>query len=100
MENTGNVTLNLHDLEDDELGEIFAGLVYALTPGSSVDTVAAGLTISATINMTTTNTATWTAYNTGPTDVVTATASATVNVTPLPMPAIEIVKTVGTEAGV
>lgn len=100
VENTGNVTLNLHDLEDDELGEIFAGLSYALTPGSSVDTVTAGLTISATMNVTTTNTAVWTAYNAGPTDVVTATASATVNVTPLPMPAIEIVKTVGTEEGV
>jgi subtilisin-like proprotein convertase family protein len=100
VENTGNVTLNLHDLEDDELGEIFAGLNYALTPGSSVNTVAAGLTISATINVTTTNTATWMAYNDGPTDVVTATASATVNVTPLPVAAIEIVKTVGTEDGV
>ncbi len=100
VENTGDVTLNLHDLEDDELGEIFAGLSYVLTPGSSVNTVAAGLTISATMNVTTTNTAVWTAYNAGPTDVVTATASATVNVTPLPMPAIEIVKTVGTEDSV
>jgi uncharacterized repeat protein (TIGR01451 family) len=78
--NTGNVTLDLHNLEDDVLGEIFAGLEYALTPESSVNTVAAGLTISATITADTTNTATWTAYNAGPTDVVTATATATVTV--------------------
>ncbi|HRQ40767.1 MAG TPA: proprotein convertase P-domain-containing protein [Chloroflexota bacterium] len=99
--NTGDVTLNLHDLDDDQLGSIFAGLNYALTPGSSVDTVAAGLTISDTINVTTTNTATWTAYNAGPSDEATATASATVNVPPfVPAPAITIVKTVGTTPGV
>ena len=64
--NTGNLTLYLHDLTDSELGNIFASLPYTLTPGSSVDTVAAGLTISATINATTVNTALWTAYNLGP----------------------------------
>ncbi len=78
--NTGNLTLNLHDLADSELGPIFSGFNYALTPGSSVDTVAAGLTISATIDATTVNTALWTAYNVGPIDVVTATATATVTV--------------------
>ena len=80
--NTGDVTLNLHDLADTELGIPFAGLPYTLAPGSSVDTVAAGLTISATIGATTVNTATWTAYNAGPTDVVSATATATVTVLP------------------
>jgi hypothetical protein len=78
--NTGNITLSLHDLDDDQLGSIMAGLVYDLAPGASVDTVAAGLTISATIMTDTVNTAIWTAYNAGPTNVVTATASATVNV--------------------
>jgi uncharacterized repeat protein (TIGR01451 family) len=78
--NTGNVTLNVHDLDDDVLGEIFTGFPYTLTSGSSVNTVAAGLTISATITETTTNMATWTAYNAGPVDVATATASATVTV--------------------
>ena len=78
--NTGNLTLYLHDLADSELGNIFASLPYTLTPGSSVDTVAAGLTVSATINATTVNTALWTAYNVGPSDVVTATATATVTV--------------------
>ena len=41
MTNTGDVTLNLHDLVDDQLGTIFSGLSYALAPGSSVNTVAA-----------------------------------------------------------
>jgi hypothetical protein len=95
--NTGNVALGLHDLEDSELGSIFSGLAYDLQPGASVDTVAAGLTISATLDTTTVNTATWTAYNVGPSDVVTATASATVNVL---NSAIAITKTVGTDAGV
>ncbi len=76
--NTGNVTLNLHDLVDDELGTIFTGLNYALTPGSNVNTVAAGLSIPAVINTTTTNTATWTAYNAGAANQTTAQASATV----------------------
>jgi hypothetical protein len=75
--NTGNVTLNLHNLVDDSLGTIFSGLNYALTPGSSVNTVAAGLSIAAVINTTTTNTATWTAYNVGAAQT-TAQASATV----------------------
>ncbi len=63
--NTGDVTLNLHDLVDNQLGTIFSGLNYALAPGGSVNTVAAGLSLPAVINVTTVNTATWTAYNTG-----------------------------------
>ena len=80
--NTGNLTLNLHDLADSELGTIFSGLSYALAPGGSVNTIAAGLEISATIGATTVNDALWTAYNVGPIDVVTATATATVTVLP------------------
>jgi len=79
--NTGNVTLNLHTLTDDQLGAIFSGFNYALTPGSSVNTVAAGLTISAVITAPTTNVGTWTAYNPGPVDQVVATATATVDLT-------------------
>ncbi len=75
--NTGDVTLNLHNLVDDKLGTIFSGLAYALAPGTSVNTVAAGLSIPAVINTTTTNVATWTAYNTGGASVQ-ATATATV----------------------
>ena len=74
--NTGDVTLNFHDLVDDQLGTIFSGLNYALTPGSSIDTVAAGLTISAIITEPTLNTATWTAYQ-SPTGGASATATAT-----------------------
>jgi hypothetical protein len=95
--NTGNITLALHDLDDDQLGTIFTGLAYDLAPGASVDTVAAGLTISATINATTVNTATWTAYNAGPSDVATAEATATVTVLPA---GISLAKTVGLDAGV
>ncbi len=93
--NTGDVTLNLHDLVDDQLGTIFSGLNYALTPGSSVNTVQAGLSIPAVINATTVNTATWTAYNTGGPSVQ-ATDTATVTVQTASNPAINLVKTVGT----
>jgi hypothetical protein len=78
--NTGNITLTLHDLADDQLGTIFTGLNYALAPGASVNTVDAGLSIPAVINVTTTNIGTWTAYNPGPADTATANASATVTV--------------------
>lgn len=75
--NTGTVTLNLHELSDNQLGMLFTGLNYVLTPGSSVDTVAAGLSIPAVINSTTTNTALWTAYD----GQVAASAQATATVT-------------------
>ena len=78
--NTGNVTLNLHDLTDTVLGTIFSGVNYALTPGSSANTVALGLSIPYVANATTTNTATWTAYNPEAASA-TASASATVTVT-------------------
>ncbi len=72
--NTGTITLGLHDLADDQLGTILSGFPFNLTPGASV-----WLTQTATITQPTTNTATWTASNAGPTDVVSATASATVD---------------------
>jgi hypothetical protein len=73
--NTGGVTLSLHDLNDSELGSLLSGFPYALPPGAS-----AFLTETATIAVTTVNTATWMAYNVGPSDVVTATDTATVTV--------------------
>jgi len=77
--NTGTLTLDLHTLVDDQLGTIFSGLSYALTPGSSVNTVAAGVTVSAVMNVTTTNVATWTASTTsGVSSEGTATATVTV----------------------
>ncbi|MCA9874292.1 MAG: hypothetical protein KC441_11575, partial [Anaerolineales bacterium] len=80
--NTGSVSLPYHDLVDDQLGTILTGFAYNLAPGASVDTVAAGLTISATITTTTTNTAVWTAYDNA-TAMASSTAAATVNAVPL-----------------
>ena len=88
--NTGLTTLALHDLEDSELGQIVTSLPFTLIPGAS-----AFITQTAVITQPTTNTATWTAYNPGPTDVVTATDSATVNIL---TPAISLAKTVGTDS--
>jgi subtilisin-like proprotein convertase family protein len=79
--NTGDATLNLHTLVDDQLGQLFTGFAYALTPGSSVSTVDAGLVFSAVIDELTTNVATWTAYDPQGRSA-TATATATVTVAP------------------
>lgn len=87
--NNGEVALGLHDLADSELGQLLDGFAYDLAPGASVF-----LTQTATLTQTTVNTAAWTAYNAGPTDVITATDTATVTftspsiaVTPLEMTA-------------
>jgi hypothetical protein len=85
--NTGTVELGLHDLIDDHLGVILDGFSLNLQPGASVF-----LTQTAVIETDTTNTATWTAYNPGPVDVVESTASASVW---MPAPEVELVKTVG-----
>jgi hypothetical protein len=71
--NTGDVTLTLHTLEDSHLGTLLLDFPYALTPGSS-----AFITQSAVITASVINTATWTAFNPGPGDVVSATDSASV----------------------
>jgi hypothetical protein len=81
VQNTGDITLTLHDLDDDQLGPLLSAFPYGLGPGQSVDTVTAGETFSATIMTDTLNVATWTAYNQGPTDVVSATSTALVTVT-------------------
>lgn len=91
--NTGNITLTRHDLVDSELGTLLNNFSYALAPGAS-----AFLTVSEVIVANTVNTATWTAYNPGPTDVVSATDIATVTVTIPPAPAIIMTKTVGLDA--
>ena len=61
--NVGLNDLTTHDLVESELGTLFTAVPYVLTPGSSIDTVALGLTISSTLTTTTTNTATWTGHN-------------------------------------
>ena len=75
--NTGDVTLTLHDLVDDQLGQLLTGFPYDLTPGETIDSVGAGLTVSATITQTTVNSATWTAFNNSQ-ETASANASATV----------------------
>ncbi len=88
VQNTGNIPLALHDLYDSKLGLILDGHPLSLMPGDTT-----WITRTATITQTTVNTATWTAYNTGPTDVISATDVATVTVLLIP-PELHILKTV------
>lgn len=92
VENTGDVPLPLHDLEDDQLGVILSGHSYNLLPGESLNLITGGTTVTQTVS----NSATWTAYD-GELISVNATDAATVTVN---APAIELSLTVGTEAGV
>jgi hypothetical protein len=55
--NSGGITLNTHDLFDDQLGPLLSFFHYELAPGAS-----AFLTQTTPIAVTTTNVATWTAY--------------------------------------
>jgi hypothetical protein len=72
--NTGNITLTTHDLVDSALGTILDNFSFALQPEASV-----WLTMTTTIENTTVNTATWTAYY--DTQIyVSSTATATVTV--------------------
>jgi len=89
VENTGGMTLTLHTLEDSELGALLNDFSYTLAPGAS-----AFITSTIDITQTTVNTATWTAFNPGPTDVITATDTATVTVL---QPEVSLQKTVGTD---
>jgi hypothetical protein len=73
IRNTGNITLSQHTLLDDQLGTILTGFPFNLSPGASVF-----LTQSVQITSTTINSATWTAFNPGPTETAEATAVAIV----------------------
>jgi hypothetical protein len=73
--NTGDVTLDSHDLFDDQLGTILSDFSYSLAPGNS-----GFLTQTATINAMTVNTATWTALNSATKDQAAASDTATVNI--------------------
>ena len=77
VQNTGNITMTVHDLVDSELGTILSSFPYMLTPGASVF-----VTATTNIAVTTVNTATWTASSVNPTSVVSSTDSATVVVMP------------------
>jgi MYXO-CTERM domain-containing protein len=81
--NTGNVTLTLHDLVDDQLGQLLTGEPFSLAPGDLYDTVTGGFEFSATITQTTVNSATWTAFNNSQ-ETASASASALVDVSSTP----------------
>ena len=91
--NTGDITFATHDLVDDQLGAILTNFPYDLGPASSVY-----VTQSAVITATTTNVASWIATTGGitPSSVITQTDSAVVTIQPQ-VPAINLVKTVGTD---
>lgn len=72
--NTGDYTVTTHSLVDDQLGTLFTDLVQELGPGQSYSTVDAGLTITDTLFVTTTNVATWTAIVGAPVAEVDASA--------------------------
>jgi len=86
VENTGEVALSLHDLVDSHLGTLRTAWAYTLEPGAS-----AFFTVSANVTQTTTNVATWTAYNAGGWDQVEDSDSATVQVAILHKIALPIV---------
>ena len=73
--NHGAITLTRHSVVDSQIPQLLIDYPYTLTPGSGVQFVVV-ITPSASV----TNTATWTAYNPGPTDVVSDTKTATVTV--------------------
>lgn len=73
--NTGNIALTRHTLVDDHIGTILTGFPFTLQPGNSVF-----LTSTVQITATTVNSATWTAFNPGPVDVVQGTDSATASI--------------------
>ncbi len=93
--NSGNISLTLHNLEDSQIGTILNNYAAIIAPGSSFDTVTAGFTLSTSITTTTATTTTWVAFNSGPTNVTTATDSTSVV---LGVPEIVLTPTVGTNA--
>jgi len=96
VENTGDVTFEYHDLVDDQLGVLLSDVQVTLAPGETYEQLA-----STTINVSTSNTATWTARDTAgglakTRDEATDSDTAQVIVTD---ELIELSKTVGTVAG-
>jgi PKD repeat protein len=71
--NTGGVILDLHNLTDDQLGELLNSFNYLLTPGASIYVISDGVPITKTV----TNVATWYAeyeeHNATDTDTATVT---------------------------
>ena len=89
--NTGAYTLSVHSLVDDKLGEILNNRAATLAPGASLSTIDLGVVVTTTLDLTTTNVATWTATLALPVSAaathvqgvsVTAMSAAKVNVKP------------------
>jgi len=80
--NSGTTTVTRHELVDNELG-LLLDEPYTLQPGGSLS-----FTATVVITTTTINTATWTAFNPGPTDTISATDTATVTVVPAALIAV------------
>lgn len=87
--NTGQLSLTRHSLVDDQIGTILSDFPFTLVPGAS-----AFITQTAVILTDTINVATWTAFNPGPIDVVTATDTVTVTILPITL-TLQLTKTVG-----
>ena len=71
--NTGELALTQHSVVDDQLGNILTDFDYILAPGASTSVI-----VSATIDITTTNAVTWTAFITGTEIIALDSDSATV----------------------
>ncbi|MFN2187310.1 MAG: hypothetical protein ACK2T3_00940, partial [Candidatus Promineifilaceae bacterium] len=78
--NSGSLTLTLHDLVDSELGTLLDAHSQVLAPGDVYEYLQ-----SSTVQETTINTATWTAYNPIPGETAAATATAAVEIIPTPL---------------
>ncbi len=94
MRNTGTVSFSRLTLIDDRLGTILNNFPFTLSPGSS-----AFITQTTTITVTTVNSATFTAFNPGPTDIASSSDQATVNVTPA-LASVVLTKTVGLDPAI
>lgn len=92
VENTGGVTMTVHDLDDDKLGTLLDGFEYKLAPGASTF-----VTRSATIAEDTVNVATWSA--TDGSAIATSVDSASVLVTGADLPGAPTIGTVGAREG-
>lgn len=76
--NTGGILFNLHDLVDDQLGDILSNYNLNLDVGDSTMIISDGVRVTETLS----NEATWTAYN----GEISAFSSATATVTIIPNP--------------
>lgn len=79
--NTGEVAIPLHTLADTQFGVILRDFAFDLAPGASVNTVAAGVTLSTTLTTTTVNSAVWEGFI-GDRRVASAEAQTTVTFVP------------------